>query len=99
MAARLKDVSEPKSLKHYRNWSDARTKSKDAASEVGEVVKVATNELDVGKKPFKLACELKRMDPVKSSAFLRDFDQLVVEFGLEAQTELEDVVGNTSPAA
>lgn len=97
--ARLKAVQEAPSLGFYRQWSELYDTSKTAAGELGAVVKEAADELSVNKKAFKLACELKRKDPIKTSSFLRDFYQLVAEFGLDAQTDLEDAIAKTEAVA
>jgi hypothetical protein len=97
--ARLKTVGEAPSLGFYRQWSTARDESKEKSTELGEIVKEATDELAVDKGAFKLACKLKRQDPIKAAAFLRGFNQLVAEFGIDAQTDLEDAIKNTEAAA
>ena len=92
MAARKpKNVDiEPQSLRFYRDWSAARDDSKSAAAELGGIVKDAAAGLDVSKKAFKLAAELKRQDAQKAGGFLRDFNRLVREFGLDAQIDFVD---------
>ena len=97
--ARLKTVEEAPSLKFYRDWSAAHATSKSASGDLGAVVKEAAEELSVNKRAFKMACELKRKDPQKASSFLRDFNRLVGEFGLDAQTDLEDAIRATEAVA
>lgn len=100
--ARLKTVGQPdesSAVRLYRDWSTARATSKEAAGELGEILKGAVEDLGMVKKAIKLAFELKRQDPVKCSAFLRDFDQLREDLGLAVQTELEDAIRDTQPAA
>jgi hypothetical protein len=81
---------EPQSLKFYRDWSLARDDSKSASADLGTIVKEAAAGLDVSKKAFKLASELKRQDPQKAGGFLRDFNRLVREFALDAQIDFVD---------
>lgn len=95
----LRPVEESKSVRLYREWSTARQTSREAATDLGTIVKNATEELNMSKKAIRLAFDLKRQDAVKVSAFLRDFDQLREELGLQTQTELEDAIKNTPPAA
>lgn len=103
--ARLKAVEENKFLKHWHLWSQARSEAKDASTGLGEIVKAAIEDLNIGKKPFKIAAELRRQDAVKASAFIRDLKKACIEMGVAdenfdpVQTDLEDAIKNTPPAA
>lgn len=105
MARRLRAVEEPKSLQHYRNWSAAKSAAKEASGEVGLATKQACDDLEVTKKAFNFAANLRRMDPTKAGPIIRDLKKLCQEWGVTdenfdpVQSDLEEAIRNTEPAA
>lgn len=99
--ARLKAVEEVKSVRFYREWSKAKEDSKDASEEVAQVTKRAVEGLNVSKWAWNQLCRLRRKDPAKALADLRDFDRLRPELlaEIESQTDLEDAIREVDPAA
>lgn len=104
MAPRRRGSSEAPSLKHYRDWSTARDMSKDAQTDLGGIIKQAVTALAVGKKPFKQACEWRRMASVKAVAQINDLRQLCYELGITdenfrpLQSEMFSEIDDTEPA-